>query len=84
MDINTYALEMMVRDRLERLRQEAAAYALATRAHRPPRAPLGASLGLLLIGLGRWLRRDRRSLLGPPAARAGLAGPATTGELTGV
>lgn len=56
MDMNTYALEMLARDRLARARREAADHALATRAARPPRASVRVRLGLLLIGAGRWLR----------------------------
>src|SRR5947208_2363230 len=59
MDMNAYALEVMVDERLRQARQAAAAYALAARARRPPR-PFRVSLGLLLIGLGRWLRWGRR------------------------
>ncbi len=55
MDVNTYALEMLARDRLARARREAADHALATRAARP-RASVRLRLGLLLIGAGRWLR----------------------------
>jgi hypothetical protein len=57
MDLNLYALELVVRDRLARLRAEAALHALvaAPRA-RTPRPSLRARLGHALIGLGRRLR----------------------------
>jgi len=72
MDMNAYALELMVDERLRQARHDAAAYALAARARRPPR-PFRVSLGLLLIGLGRWLRRSRGARRRPPTRRAGLA-----------
>ncbi len=57
MDINTYALEILVEDRLARARAEAAVHALLTNgAVRAPRVPVRVNLGLALIGLGRWLR----------------------------
>ncbi|MBI4172873.1 MAG: hypothetical protein HY511_08920 [Actinobacteria bacterium] len=57
MDINTYALEILVEDRLARARSEAAVQALlGNGGARPPRVPVRVSLGLALIGLGRWLR----------------------------
>jgi hypothetical protein len=80
MDMNAYALEVMVDERLRRARQAAAAYALAARARRP-RRPFRVSLGLLLIDLGRWLRRGRGARRRLAARRAGLAGPAPVGEL---
>ena len=80
MDMNAYALERMVDERLRQARQAAAAYALAARARRPPR-PFRVSLGLLLIGLGRWLRWGRGARRRPPTRRAGLAGPAPIAEL---
>jgi hypothetical protein len=57
MDMNLYALEVAVQDKLARLRAEAALHALVTR-HRPPslRPGLRVSLGLALIRLGRWVR----------------------------
>ncbi len=59
MDMNTYALEIMARDRLDRARAEAARHALSkTSGARPPRSRARVSLGLLLISLGRWLRGD--------------------------
>src|SRR5438046_1158593 len=71
MDMNAYALEVMVDERLRQARQAAAAYALAARARRPPR-PFRVSLGLLLIGLGRWLRWGRGARRTPPTRGAGL------------
>jgi len=59
MDINTYALEILVQDRLARARAEAAVQALLGKGGpRPPRVPVRVSLGLALIGLGRRLRGD--------------------------
>jgi len=59
MDMNPYALEIMVRDRLDRFRAEAAVHALTKPSGaRPPRSRARVGLGLLLISLGRWLRRD--------------------------
>lgn len=58
MDINTYALEILAKDRLARARAEAAAHRrLASGEARALRVPARVSLGLALIGLGRWLRR---------------------------
>jgi hypothetical protein len=52
MDMNTYALEILARDRLEQARAEAAVHRLlASHAARTPRVPLRVSLG-------RWLRGD--------------------------
>ena len=57
MDMNTYALEIVARDRLDRARAEAAVHALLERSGaRAPRASARVRLGLLLISLGRWLR----------------------------
>jgi hypothetical protein len=57
MDINTYALEILVEDRLARARAEAAVQALLGKGGaRPPRVPVRVSLGLALISLGRWVR----------------------------
>ena len=58
MDMNAYALEVMVDERLRQARQAAAAYALAARARRPPR-PFRVSLGLLgvqVLQARGWLR----------------------------
>ena len=56
MDLNPYALELVVRDKLARLRVEAALRSLVTRREPPAPAPsLRARVGLALIGLGRWV-----------------------------
>jgi hypothetical protein len=57
MDLNLYALEVAARDKLARLRAEAALHALVSRRQAPsPRV----RVGLALIHLGRWLRGVRR------------------------
>src|SRR5438128_294841 len=57
MDLNPYALELVVRDKLARLRAEAALHALVTRRTAPPPRPSPRErVGLALIGLGRWVR----------------------------
>src|SRR3989442_180485 len=57
MDLNLYALELVVRDKLARLRAEAALHALVTRRTAPPPRPSPRErVGLALIGLGRWVR----------------------------
>jgi hypothetical protein len=61
MDLNEYALEFLLRERLDDLRRQAARRALARR--RPPRASLRRQAGLALIAIGRGL--------------AGLPAPAT-------
>jgi hypothetical protein len=59
MDMNTYALEILARDRLERARAEAAVHALLKKpGARAPRMGARVRLGLALISLGRWLRED--------------------------
>jgi len=61
MDLNPYALEMLARDKLARLRAEAALYALVPRQERStPRPHPRVRVGLALIRLGRWLRGVRR------------------------
>src|SRR5438034_11501433 len=53
MDLNLYALELVVRDKLARLRAEAALHALVTRRTAPPPRPSPRErVGLALIGLG--------------------------------
>jgi len=57
MDLNPYALELIVQDKLARLRAEAARHALATRRESPTRRlRLRARVGLALMRLGRWVR----------------------------
>ena len=56
MDINHYALEAMVRERLTRAREEARRLDRVALAR--PRRRFRARLGLQLIALGGWLRRD--------------------------
>lgn len=56
MEMNSYALEMLAEDRLRRARQEAAAWALASRAAGRRRAALRIRVGLLVIRAGSWLR----------------------------
>jgi len=64
MDLNLYALELVVRDKLERLRAEAARHALVTRRTTPPPGPSPrVRVGLVLIGLGRWVRGAERGTL---------------------
>ena len=53
MDFNEYALEQLVRDRLEALRAAAARQSLAP--PRPPRASLRERVGRALIRVGGWL-----------------------------
>ncbi|OLA98600.1 MAG: hypothetical protein AUG87_08955 [Candidatus Rokubacteria bacterium 13_1_20CM_4_70_14] len=61
MDLNLYALELVVRDKLARLRAEAALHALVTRRTAPPPRPSPRErVGLALIGLGRWVRGAAR------------------------
>ena len=61
MDLNLYALELVVRDKLARLRAEAALHALVTRRTAPPPRPSPRErVGLVLIGLGRWVRGAAR------------------------
>ena len=54
MEAQEYALEIMVREKLDEARAAAAWRALAARA-RPSRPPLRARLGALLIGFGNRL-----------------------------
>jgi len=57
MDLNPYVLELVVRDKLARLRAEAAQHALVTRRTAPPPLPSPrVRLGLALMRLGRWVR----------------------------
>jgi len=61
MDLNPYLLELIVRDKLTRLRAEAALHALVTRWTAPPPRPSPrVRVGLALIGLGRWVRGAER------------------------
>jgi len=62
MDHNSYALELMVAERLTHARAEARRLALRALA-RPRRRPLRARLGHALVALGEWLRR--RPVLAP-------------------
>jgi hypothetical protein len=65
MDMNTYALETMVRDRLARARAEAAGRALLAQPHAAvPRVGPRVRLGLALIRVGRWLRAAEPPALG--------------------
>jgi len=58
MDINEYAMEHLVRERLSRLRAAARRRALVPP---PARGPgLRARLGAALIHAGEWLRADAR------------------------
>src|SRR5438445_49441 len=53
MDLNLYVLELVVRDKLARLRAEAALHALVTRRTAPPPRPSPRErVGLALAGLG--------------------------------
>lgn len=52
MDINEYAIEALVRQRLHDARVHAARHALVSRI-RPPRATLRARLGAAVIALGQ-------------------------------
>jgi hypothetical protein len=56
MDINEYAMEHLVRDRLSALRAAAARHALASRAARA--SDVRMWLGAGLIRTGQWLRGD--------------------------
>jgi hypothetical protein len=61
MDLNPYALELIVRDKLARLRAEAALHALVSRSTAlPPRPSPRVRVGLALIGLGRRVRGAER------------------------
>jgi hypothetical protein len=71
MDLNLYALEVAVQDKLARLRAEAALHALVTKRETTTRSH--PRLGLALIRLGRWVREVcRRGVVGvrhePPVA----------------
>jgi hypothetical protein len=67
MDLNIYALEKMVLDRLAEARAEALVHAkLAMSRGARPRLGVRARLGLLLISLGRRLRGSTASGAGHP------------------
>ena len=70
MEINEYALEMLVREKLEDARAATARRALVT-GSRPPRAALRARVGAALIALGERLG-------GTTAARRSCATPSTS------
>jgi hypothetical protein len=57
MDLNLYALEVIARDKLTRLRAEAALHVLVSmREAATPRPSPRVRVGLALIRLGRWVR----------------------------
>jgi hypothetical protein len=57
MDLNPYALELLVRDKLARLRAEAARRALVTRREaQAPRPSSRVRVAGALMRLGRWVR----------------------------
>jgi hypothetical protein len=67
MDLNLYALETMVLDRLAQARAEALVHAQLARSRGArPRLGVRARLGLLLISLGRRLRGSRTAGAGHP------------------
>jgi hypothetical protein len=55
-DINHYALEILVRERIARARAEAAGTRRVPPASPPRRRPVRVRVGLALIALGRWVR----------------------------
>jgi hypothetical protein len=57
MDTNVYALETMARERLAHLRDEARRMDLLALA-RVARPALRVRLGVALVALGEWLRRE--------------------------
>ena len=62
MDMNGYALELMVRQQIAERHAGAASYEMA-RAATTPRRPLRIAVGLALIRLGTWtLGRTHRRL----------------------
>ena len=64
METNLYALETLTAERLTRAREQARRLNLAALAG-PRRRPLRARLGVALIALGEWLRRDPRPVPQP-------------------
>ena len=64
MDNNFYALEMLTAGRLTDARRAAQHRDLLSQA-RARRRPLRARLGVALIALGEWLRRDTRPVPQP-------------------
>ena len=77
MEAQEYALEIMVREKLDEARAATARRALVVGA-RPPRVPLRARVGAALITLGERLRGTTAPRAGTPAPRESCATPSTS------
>jgi hypothetical protein len=71
MDVNSYLVEWLAKERLRELGNALARQQLA--ASLRPRSPLRVRLGLALIGLGQRLQGSRRARVAAPPAGASAA-----------